>query len=245
MLQKTKGLVMRSVKYGETSLVVTLFTELFGLQSYMVSGVRKTSSKGASTAGQYQPGALLDLVVYHHGQKNLQRIRESGWAYIYRNLYNDIHKNAVALFMVELLQKCLRQPEPQPDLFQFTEDALRHLDEADPLVAANYPVYFALHLSHFFGFRMQDSYSEEYSILDLREGEFIYHTPSYPEWAGPEMSRYISMFLKAIHPEALSEIHINRELRRKLLDLILVYYRLHSAEFGEMRSLPVLQAILE
>jgi DNA repair protein RecO (recombination protein O) len=243
MLQKTKGLVMRSVKYGETSLVVTVFTELFGLQSYMVSGVRKTSSKGASSAGQYQPGALLDLVVYHQGQKNLQRIRESGWSYIYRNLYTDIRKNAVALFMVELLQKCLRQPEPMPDLFQFTEDALRHLDEAHPLVAANYPVYFALHLSHFFGFRMQDTYDEENSILDLREGEFIYQAPSYPEWADPELSRYVSMFLKALHPDALSDIHINRELRRKLLELILVYYRLHSAEFGEMRSLPVLQAI--
>jgi DNA repair protein RecO (recombination protein O) len=245
MLQKTKGLVMRSVKYGETSLVVTVFTEVFGLQSYMVSGVRKTSAKGASSAGQYQPGALLDLVVYHHGQHNLQRIRESGWAYIYRQLYTDIRKNAVSLFMVELLQKCLRQPEPQPDLFQFTEDALRHLDEADPLVAANYPIYFALHLSHFFGFRMQDSYDEDNSILDLREGEFRYNTPHYPEWAGPELSRYVSLFLKAIHPSDLSDIHINRELRRKLLDMILTYYRLHSAEFGEMRSVPVLQAVLE
>jgi DNA repair protein RecO (recombination protein O) len=245
MLQKTKGLVMRSVRYGETSLVVTIFTELFGVQSYMVNGVRKISTKGATSAGMYQPGALLDLVVYHQDHKHLQRIRESAWACVYRDLYRDVRKNAVALFMVELLQKCLRQPDPQPDLFYFTEDALRHLDEATPTVTANFPLYFAIHLSHFFGFRMQDTYDEDHSILDLREGEFVYHTPAYPEWAGNDLSVHISTLLKTIHPEGLQEIHLNREMRRRLLDMILLYYRLHSAEFGEMRSLPVLQAILD
>jgi DNA repair protein RecO (recombination protein O) len=245
MIQKTRGLVMRSVRYGETSLVVTIFTELFGVQSYMVNGVRKLSSKGSTTAGMYQPAALLDLVVYHQDQKHLQRIREAGWSCVYRNLYSDVRKNAVALFMVELLQKCLRQPDPQPDLFYFTEDALRHLDEASATISANFPLYFAVHLSHFFGFRMQDSYDETHSILDLREGEFVYQTPTHPEWAGNDLSMHISTLLKTIHPNDLQDIPMNRDLRRRLLDMILLYYRLHSAEFGEMRSLPVLQAILD
>ncbi|MFL5786527.1 MAG: recombination protein O N-terminal domain-containing protein [Flavisolibacter sp.] len=36
MIHKTKGIVLRTVKYGETSLVVTMFTELLGLQYYIV-----------------------------------------------------------------------------------------------------------------------------------------------------------------------------------------------------------------
>ena len=40
MTHKTKGIVLRTVKYGETSLVVIMFTELFGIQTYMVNGVR-------------------------------------------------------------------------------------------------------------------------------------------------------------------------------------------------------------
>jgi DNA repair protein RecO (recombination protein O) len=245
MIHKTRGLVMRSVKYGETSLVVTVFTELFGLQGYMVSGVRKTSAKGGTRAGLYQPGTLLDMVVYHNGQQALHRIRECNWLHIYRNLYDDVRKNAVAMFMVELLQKCLRQPEPNPPLFHFTEDALRHLDLASPLVTANYPIYFAVHLSHFFGFRMQDSQEESQDILDLREGEFQYEVPGHREWAGPEVSVPLNLFLKALHPDSLCEIPLNRDQRRKILDTILLYYQLHSAEFGDMRSLPVLQALMD
>ena len=48
MTHKTKGIVLRTVKYGETSLVAIILTELFGVQTYMVNGVRtskKTSAK--------------------------------------------------------------------------------------------------------------------------------------------------------------------------------------------------------
>ncbi len=163
---------MRSVKYGETSLVVTMFTEVYGLQSYMVNGVRKESRKSGMRASQFQPATLLEMVVYHQETHNLQRIKECQWAILYQQIFSDIRKNAVALFMVELLQKCLNQPEAQPELFHFMEDALQGLDQATPMVAANFPIFFALHLSHFFGFRMQDTYDETHIMLDLREGVF-------------------------------------------------------------------------
>ena len=41
MTHKTKGIVLRTVKYGETSLVATVLTELFGVQTYMVTGLLK------------------------------------------------------------------------------------------------------------------------------------------------------------------------------------------------------------
>ena len=150
MLHKTKGIVLRSVKYGETSLVVTIFTEVLGLQSYLVNGVRTATKKSSPKASHFQPANILDLVVYHNELRNLQRLREFKWDYLYLNIQSDVHKNAVALFMIELLTKCLRQPEPNPELFYFTEDALHHLDEANNTVTANYPLFFALHLAVFF-----------------------------------------------------------------------------------------------
>src|ERR1700742_2343447 len=102
-LHKTRGIVLKTVKYGETSLIVTLYTELFGLQSYLVNGVRTSSRKGHGKANLFQPAAILDLVVYHNELKNLQRIREFKWGVIYRNIFFDVLRNAVGLFMVELL----------------------------------------------------------------------------------------------------------------------------------------------
>src|SRR5579859_5441655 len=127
-LHKTKGIVLRGVKYGETSLVVTLYTELFGIQSYLVNGVRTSYRKGPGKANLFQPAAILDLIVYHNELKNLQRIREFKWGVLYQRIFFDVLKNSVALFMVELLQKCLRQPEPNSELFNFIEDAFLHLD---------------------------------------------------------------------------------------------------------------------
>ena len=92
MIHKTKGIVLRAVKYGETSLVLTLFTELFGLQSYIVNGVRTISKKGSSKSVFFQPSAILDLVVYHNEYKNLQRIKEYKWAHLYQHVFLRVHK---------------------------------------------------------------------------------------------------------------------------------------------------------
>ncbi len=152
-LHKTKGIVLRTVKYGETSVIVTVFTELFGVQSYLVNGVRTSTKKGSGKASLFQPAAILDLVVYHNELKHLNRIKEFKWGFLYQHILSDVQKNAVALFMVELLTKCLKQPEPNPDLFQFTEDCFLYLDKSNGTAMANLPLFFALHLTHFFGFQ--------------------------------------------------------------------------------------------
>ena len=83
MLQKTNGIVLRSIKYGDSSLITTIFTSVSGVQTYIVQGVR-SAKQGKNRAGTFQPGMLLDLVVYQQPQKNMQRIREFQPAYIYR-----------------------------------------------------------------------------------------------------------------------------------------------------------------
>src|ERR1700712_2316525 len=96
-VHKTTGIVLRTIKYGETSVIAAIYTELFGLQSYLVNGVRTSSKKGPGRASLFQPGAILDLVVYHSELKNLQRIKEFKWGYLYKHIFSDIFKNSVAL----------------------------------------------------------------------------------------------------------------------------------------------------
>lgn len=245
MLHKTRGIVLRQVKYGETSLVVTIFTELFGVQSYMVKGVRKSSATSAMRASHFHPSNILDLVVTHQERQGLHHIRECQWARLYKHLDRDIRKQSVVIFMMELLQQCLRQPSPMPDLFQFTEDALMGLDEAESMVTANFPIFYLLHLTHFFGFRMEDTQESDPVYLDLREGCFTDVPPMHTEWVEQGMSGFISQFLKTSHPSDLTEISLTREMRRQLLEICLHYYRIHLNDFGQLRSLPVLQTLLD
>jgi DNA repair protein RecO (recombination protein O) len=244
MLHNTKGIVLRTVKYGETSIIVTIFTELFGVQSYLVNGVRTSSKKGSGKANLFQPSAILDLVVYYSELKQLQRIKEFQWAHLYKHILSDVKKNAVALFMVELLTKCLKQPEGHPDLFNFTEDAFLHLDESNETVTANFPLYFALHLPVFFGFRINDNYSVKNLFLDLQEGSFADERPSHPYFLEDKQAAVTSQLLKTQRPEELEQIKLNHDFRRDLLHVYERYYALHIQDFGTMRTLPVLREIL-
>jgi DNA repair protein RecO (recombination protein O) len=221
-----------------------MFTELFGLQSYIVNGVRTISKKGSSKAVFFQPSALLDLVAYHHEYKNLQRIKEYKWAQLYQHIFSDVKKNSVALFIVELLTKCLKQPEANAELFYFTEDAMIHLDNAGSTVTANFPLFFALHLAVFFGFRITDQFSEEQHYLDLEEGMFTATQPQHLHYLDAQAAEVSSYILKAQHPNELEDLKLNQEFRRFLLSSYETYYRLHVPDFGSMKTLPVLREMM-
>jgi len=243
-LHHTKGIVLRTVKYGETSVIVTIFTELFGIQAYLVNGVRTSSKKGSGKANLFQPTSILEMVVYHNELKQLQRIKEFKWSFLYQHILSDVRKNAVALFMVELLTKCLKQPEANADLFHFAEDSFIHLDEASDAVTANFPLFFALHLPVFFGFRFSDNYSERQPFLDLQEGEFVKEQPKHPHFLDDKQAFVTSQLLKVQQPEELEDIKLNHDFRRNLLYAYEVYYALHIQDFGTMRTPPVLREIL-
>jgi DNA repair protein RecO (recombination protein O) len=244
-LHKTKGIVLRTVKYGETSVIVSIFTELFGVQSYIVNGVRTSSKKGSGKANLFQPAAILDMVVYHNELKNIQRIKEFKWGQLYIHILTDVQKNAIALFMIELLTKCLKQPEANPELFQFTEDALLHLDNSTMAVAANFPLFFSLQLPGFFGLRMTDNYSERNDVLDLQEGVFVHDKPSHPHFLEDREAKVTSDILKIMQPLELEQVRLNHDFRRNLLIAYEKYYALHIQDFGNVRSLPVLSEILK
>ena len=244
MIHKTKGIVLRTVKYGETSLVVSAYTELFGVQSYLVNGIRTASKKGGSKAGFFQPSCILDLVVYHNEFKNLQRIKEYKWAHLYTHIFSDVPKNAVALFIIELATKCLREQEANPDLFYFIEDALLHLDKASGSITANFPLFFALHFAVFFGFRISDEHSEEQHFLDLQEGVFSAVQPPHPHYLDDKAAEVTAHILKAMHPDELEDLKLNQEFRRNLLQAYETYYALHIADFGTMKTLPVLREMM-
>jgi len=243
MIHATKGIVLRTIKYGETSVIASIFTELFGIQSYIVNGVR-TQTK-TSKAHFFQPSSILEMEVYHNELKNLQRIKELKWSYLYRNILSDVIKNSVALYMVELLQKCLKQPEANADLFHFCEDAFMQLDIAEMEVTGNFPIYFATQLAHFFGLRIQDNYSTERNYFNINEGIFTNKPLANDNYLEPDISYHFSQLLKVLHPSELKEIKLNKSIRAIILSVLENYYNFHIADFGVMKTLPVLRVLSE
>ncbi len=243
MLSNTRAIILRTVPFGETSLVVTAFTENHGLQSYMVKGARTTGKKGQSLRPYLQPGALLSLVVYHHPTDQLQYIREMSWAHVYTQVLTHVVRHTVAVFMVELLTKCIRHSEPNPALYAEAENYFLLLDVAEPAVMANLPLHFALWLAGELGFRPENNFSEENCLFDLQEGKFVpVHTQAKHLLEG-NAARLTHGLLSVAHPVTLYRVKLSREQRHELLNAYETYFSIHLDGFGHLRSLEVLGAV--
>lgn len=244
MLHKTKGIVLRCIKYGDSSIIVHIFTELFGIQSYIVKGVRKHSKKNSNNAAFFQPGAILDLEVYHNDLKNLQYIKEYSWAFLYEHVFFDVVKNAVVTFNMELLQHVLKQPDSLPELFEFIESSLYYVDAAPSSGTANLPLYFMLQLGRLLGFQLSGTFTENTAVLDLQAGEFVQEIPNYPFFLVQEDAKISSAFNEITTFSALENIVLNQQKRRVLLIAYLQYIKLHTEGMNELKSFLILQEVL-
>lgn len=243
MTHKTKGVILRTVKYGETSVITTVYTELFGIQSYIVKGVRQSTKKSPGKAIYFQPAVILDMIVYHNEFKNLNFIKEYEWAYLYQNVLFDVVKNTVAMYMVEMLQHSLKQPEANPELFYMTVDTLKQLDTAGSVLTANLPLYFSLHLAGELGFRIEGEYSETKPFLDLQEGQFVAIKPLHPYFLDKQLAAATYQLLSINFYNDLENIHFSRDIRKNLILAYQNYVALHVQDFGEIKTLPVLQQV--
>lgn len=244
MTHKTKGIVLRTIQYGETSVITSIYTELFGLQSYIVKGVRQTSKRKQPAALYFQPGAMLDMEVYQNNLKNLQFIKEYKWQYIYQKVLFDVIRTAVAFFMIELFQHTIKQPEANPELFYLLEGSLSQADKGSDAAVANLPLYFSLHLAAESGFGIQGNYSVENYVLDLQEGAYTSQTPSHSDFIEGNDAAISSRIQHINFYNDLEEIKLSRETRNRLLNAFLLYTSLHITEFKALKSLTILQEVL-
>ena len=239
----TKGIVLRSLKYGETSLIVSIYTELFGIQQYIVKGIRTASKKSSANASYFQGGALLDMQVQHQEIKNFQYIKEYQWAYLYRNLFNNVIKNSVLLYIIEMLQHCSKQPEANTEIFSLTEESLIMLDTANDAFTANLSLYYSVKLAARLGFEIQGHYTTETPILDYQEGVFITEIPSHKYYMPASLSQPLSDLILS-HVEDIGTVSLNRTIRNTILEHLQIFFRLHIPYYGKLNSPDILKQIL-
>lgn len=244
MTHRTKSIILRSIKYGETSLVVTAYTELFGLQTYIVKGVRKATKKSSLKTNYFQPAALLAMEVHHNELKNIQFIKEYEWCVLYNRIFFDVVRNAVAVYISEILLHCIKQPEANADIFTLAEESLLAADGSNDAIAANIPLFFTLHFAGLSGFRLQGAYSETTPVLDLQEGVFVETIPVHNNYLKNEEALITYLMYQAKSIDVLSKINLNQNARRNLLQAYQQYLSLHIPDMIPLKTLQVLREVL-
>lgn len=231
MLHKTRGIALSYIRYRETSIIAKIYTEAFGIQSYIVNGVRSSRSKSNRIA-LFQPLTLLDMVVYHkdRAENSLYRISELKPRIPFRSLPFDVIKSSLALFVTEILGKTLREEENNEVLFQFLEESILYLDEAERGYE-NFHIQFLLQMAFFLGFGFE-------SVKDL-EDELAANL--YPHRPDEDQRKAIMTLLVAPYG---TSVPLDRPSRASLLEMIVFFYKIHMDTLGEVRSLEVLREVL-
>ena len=219
MLYKTRAIVLKSIKYGDSSLIVQIYTEEFGRQSLLVHGVRKKKSKFDYFF--FEPLSLLNLDIYYKDNRDLQTLKEAKPGIVLHQLLSDVKKSSIAIFISEVLYRCLREVESNKSLFNYLFHAIQILDVADEGLE-NFHIIFLLQLSKFLG-------------IHPKNNAGLIHFKNFNE---NQLSNLFEYSLQDI-----SNFKIEKSVRLEFLNQLILYYKTHLEGMGEIKSLQVLHEV--
>ncbi len=237
MLDKTEGIVLKTVKYSESSVIATIFTKKFGSLSFIVQGLRSTKNK--QKGNLIQSGNILQLEIYLKEQRNLNRIKEYSTAYIYTNA--NFIKQSILIFCIELISKCVKEHEVNERLYDYVSFFLIELDKDEHSIE-NKPLYFLLETASILGFEfsMQNILNGKY--FNLERGKF----EDVPTSTQSNLNENETLLLKkliAVYYDK-NELKFNSTERKILLEKLILYFRWHIPDFTDLKSPSVLSEVL-
>ncbi|MBE6211085.1 MAG: DNA repair protein RecO [Rikenellaceae bacterium] len=236
---KARGIVLNTVKYGDSSMVAQLLTDVGGRCSYMVQGVRSSRGRG-SKAALLQPMFAVEFEGLESSKMDMHRFRELRSGLVLQSTPFDVRKSTIALFMAEVLYRLVRESEPNEALFDFVWGSVEALDAMDEGVA-NFHLWFLANLSRFLGFSPAGEYSSG-AMFDMKEGRFT-TMPSGHSAVMDAPNAEILRDLLECDVRYLAEIGLNRRQRVEFLDEMMRYYGYHLEAVNTVRSIRILQEV--
>ena len=238
MLQKIKGIVLHTVKYQESGLIVYMYTNAHGRQTYIAKGVHKTKSKKKSNI--FQPLFLLDLEVSHREGASMQSIRECKLTVPFNTIHLDVYKSTIALFISELLYKVIREEEFNSGLFDFLYHSIQLFDELENGVS-NFHLHFMVQLSRYLGF-LPAVNADENRYFDMKSGNYTLIKPMHPLYFDTISTQILSE-LQQVSASYIHQIKINHQDRYVFLDKMIDFYSFHFDRILSIHSLSVLHEV--
>ena len=241
MLATTEGIVLHTVKYGENSIIATIFTREFGRQGFMMNATHGKKSKNKAVL--LQPLFLVDIVAYEKQTREIQRIKEITALQNYQTIPYDIVKSSQAVFLAEILLKTVSEQESYPEMFDFIKNSILYFDLMDSGIS-NFHLFFLYRLTEYLGFLPDLSNKGLSDWFDMRKGEIVPREPSHPFYLNKE-STGILISLATIKINELPSFRITSLLRGYLLRNLVEYYQQHFGNLGEIKSLKVLEEVFK
>ncbi len=236
---KTRAIVLQTIKYGDSQLIVDLFTEKLGNLSFIVR--MSKSPKSRIKRQLFQPFTVLMVEFEHRPKAGLQKLRDVCIALPFSDIPFSPYKSAISMFLSELLASATRNEQQNEPLFQFLIDSIGWLDTARGQFA-NFHIVFMVRLTFFLGFSPNVESGMEGSFFDLNDGCFVPFVPAHRRYLNEEDSFRLINILRLSY-ETMHLYTMSRLDRDRCVEVILQYYRIHVPGFPEMKTFAVLKEL--
>lgn len=232
----TSGIVLRTTRYSDTSLVVKIYTEAQGTQSFIVKNA--FSKKSQTKASFFSPLAIVHITYRDHDDSRLKHIRDiirkdspacAGFSPV---------RDALVLFCNEVLYKLLFDSGPDAQLYGFLETEIKQINVTEHF-QPDFPARFLLRLSTTLGFCPENNCDETTCHFSLSESRFVKYSLNSQNELPVAESRYLSHLLNQENTE-----YANRTIRNSLLRSLIEYFKIHNGQIHEIESAEILAAVL-
>ena len=239
MYEKLRGIVLNTIRYSDKHNIVHIYTDGRGLMSFAVP-LGKTQSARMRNA-MLMPLSLVTIEAGVRSGRDLALLREIQRNYPLATIYSNPVKNAIALFISELLTHVIQEPEGNEYLFRYIEQSVQLLEQM-PGQVANFHICFLFHLGAHLGIQPNlESYQEGY-WFDMTDGVFAAAAVRGHMNLQPQEAQVIHLLSRMTFAN-MSFFRFNRDERNRMLDVIIRYYRLHNAAIGTLRSPDILKQL--
>ena len=214
MTVNARLIILHFTKIKDTAIVIHTLSREWGRRSFIVH-----LGKGASLA-MFQPLSIVEADITQNPKSELWRASRFTHAWPLNRLRTDPYKNAIALFMSEVLYRAVREEMAEQGLYGWCERSILTLEALDQDFS-NFHLRWLLELATELGF------------APSREGLMPF--------AG-ERLRDIDALLDASFEEAML-LPLSGDRRSEICDVLIRYLSHHTESALDIRSLRVLQEL--
>ena len=239
MLEKTRGIILHQIKYTDSGIIVQMYTRKFGRQSFLIRGMRKKNTGKHNIL--FQPMFILELELYYKATREMQTLKEFSVYFTPSDIYGNIKKSSVAIFLGEVLTSVLKEESPNNELFSYIEKSIIYFDNCKEGYA-NFHIAFLSGLSSFLGFEPGPRSDSEDAFFDMLNGIFVPVPPVHGNYANEEITNILADFFVASY-DSISYIPLNGKLRNDVLETLMRFYSLHLPGLKKIKSLDILKEV--
>ena len=239
MIEKTRGIVLHQIKYSDSGIVVQMYTRKFGRQSFLIKGLR--NKKNGKHNILLQPMFILDMEVYYKPTREMQMLKEFSVPFTPYDIYSNINKSSVSIFLGEVLTSVLKEESPNYEMFDYIEKSILYFDQCNKDYA-NFHIAFLSGLSSFLGFEPGQQLEKKDAFFDMINGSFVPIPPVHGNYANEEITNILAAFFVSSY-DSISKISLTGKMRNEVLETLVRFYSLHLPGLNKIKSLDILKEV--